>query len=200
LEPISLNGKELTEEKIARLLGQYTREFSQKSEFQSLRQAAVLVPLLQINDEWHLLFTRRTDTVLNHKGQVAFPGGSVEPEDQNLTQSALRETFEEIGLVPDNVKILGRMPDYVTISHYIITPVVGRIPWPFDMVLSSDEVTHVFTIPLNWLADRSNWEERPFIRSDGREEMVIFYQTYSGELLWGITARITLNLLQALGL
>jgi hypothetical protein len=68
------------------------------------------------------------------------------------------------------------------------------------MVLSSDEVTHVFTIPLNWLADRSNWEERPFIRSDGREEMVIFYQTYSGELLWGITARITLNLLQALGL
>jgi 8-oxo-dGTP pyrophosphatase MutT (NUDIX family) len=200
LEPIYYNGKKLTEEKISRLLDQHAGSDSLAVEYPSLRQAAVLVPLLQVEGEWHLLFTRRTDTVLNHKGQVAFPGGAVEAEDPNVVHAALRETFEEIGVIPNQVSILGRMPDHVTISQYIITPVVGRIPWPYEMVLSPEEVVHVFTIPLHWLADYANWEERPYIRPDGRQELVIFYKIYSGELLWGITARITLNFLHILGL
>jgi 8-oxo-dGTP pyrophosphatase MutT (NUDIX family) len=138
--------------------------------------------------------------VLTHKGQVAFPGGAVEADDPDATFTALREAYEEIGLIPGQVKILGRMPNYVTISDYLITPIVGRVPWPFELVLSADEVMSVFTIPLDWLKDPSNWQEKPFTRPDGRQEMVIFYETYSGELLWGITARITLNFLEILGL
>jgi 8-oxo-dGTP pyrophosphatase MutT (NUDIX family) len=199
VEPGFVNGKEITEEKIYNLLASYTR-YGQGNYSTALRRAAVLVPMLQVDGEWHLLFTRRTDTVLNHKGQVSFPGGAVEPEDRDLVQAALRETHEEIGLLPDQVKILGRMPDYETISYYLITPVVGRIPWPYKFSLSPEEVMRVFTIPLKWLADDANWEEKPYLRPNGKEEMVIYYETYYGELLWGITARITLNLLHLLGL
>jgi 8-oxo-dGTP pyrophosphatase MutT (NUDIX family) len=200
LEPVYHNGKEITEEKISSLLDQYRHSGLPVSNRHLLRQAAVLVPLLQIRGDWHLLFTRRTETVLNHKGQVAFPGGAVEPDDPDVEFAALRETHEEIGLAPERVKILGRMPDYATVSDFLISPVVGRVPWPFDMVLSSEEVVHAFTIPLRWLATSANWEEKPFVRPDGRQEQVIYYKTYSGELLWGITARITLNFLQILGL
>jgi 8-oxo-dGTP pyrophosphatase MutT (NUDIX family) len=200
LEPVYHNGKEITEEKISSLLDQYPGSGLPVSNRHLLRQAAVLVPLLQVQGHWHLLFTRRTETVLNHKGQVAFPGGAVEPDDPDVEFAALREAYEEIGLAPEQVKILGRMPDYATISDFLITPVVGRVPWPFEMVLSSEEVMHAFTIPLSWLANSTNWEEKPFVRPDGRQEQVIFYKTYSGELLWGITARITLNFLQILGL
>jgi 8-oxo-dGTP pyrophosphatase MutT (NUDIX family) len=134
------------------------------------------------------------------RGKWPFPGGAVEADDPDVAFTALREAYEEIGLIPDQVKILGRMPNYFTISDYLITPVVGRVPWPFDLVLSTDEVMSVFTIPLDWLTDPSNWQEKPFTRPDGRQEMVIFYETYSGELLWGITARITRNFLEILGL
>jgi 8-oxo-dGTP pyrophosphatase MutT (NUDIX family) len=199
LESVHLNGKDLTEDKISTLLRRYQPTEPATTNQQSLRRAAVLVPLLQIGGGWHLLFTRRTETVLNHKGQVAFPGGAVEPEDPDVEYAALRETYEEIGLDPAHVKILGRMPDYETISHYLITPIVGRVPWPYDMVLSSEEVTRAFTIPLHWLANESNWQEKLYTRPDGRQEMVVFYETYSDELLWGITARITLNFLQILG-
>jgi 8-oxo-dGTP pyrophosphatase MutT (NUDIX family) len=200
LEPVHLNGKDLTEEKIRDFLRHYRAQDMPYRTRSPLRQAAVLVPLLQMDGLWHLLFTRRTEKVLNHKGQVAFPGGAVEPEDPDIEFAALRETHEEIGLAPENVKILGRMPDYVSISDYLITPIVGRVPWPFEMTLSSEEVMHAFTIPLQWLADSANWQEKPITRPDGRREMVIYYETYSGELLWGITARITLNFLQILGL
>jgi 8-oxo-dGTP pyrophosphatase MutT (NUDIX family) len=200
LEPVYHNGKEITEEKISSLLDQYRDASLPVRNRHLLRQAAVLLPLLQVQGDWHLLFTRRTETVLNHKGQVAFPGGAVEPDDPDVEFAALRETHEEIGLAPERVKILGRMPDYATISDFLISPVVGRVPWPFEMVLSPEEVMHTFTIPLHWLANSRNWEEKPYVRPDGRQDLVIFYKTYSGELLWGITARITLNFLQILGL
>jgi 8-oxo-dGTP pyrophosphatase MutT (NUDIX family) len=195
-----LNGKTITEEKVIQLLSQHQGAGAAGKDGRQVRQAAVLVPICQVDGQWHLLYTRRTDTVLTHKGQVAFPGGAVEADDPDVTFTALRETYEEIGLIPDQVKILGRMPTYVTISDYLITPIVARVPWPFELVLSADEVLRVFTIPLHWLMDPSNWQEKPFTRPDGRQEMVIFYETYSGELLWGITARITINFLEILGL
>ncbi len=196
---MTLPGNPLTETYIRGQLSPYASSAPLASNG-SLRRAAVLVPLLWLDDEWHLLYTRRTDAVLNHKGQVAFPGGAVEPEDPSLEAAALREANEEVGLQPDDVELLGRMPDYSTVSSYLITPVVGRIRWPFEQRLQPAEVVRAFTIPLQWLADRRNWEERPYRRPNGIDEQVVFYETYEGELLWGITARITVRFMEILGL
>lgn len=162
--------------------------------------AAVLIPLLKSSGEWNLLYTRRTQNVQTHKGQVSFPGGAAEPGDQSLEATALREAREEIGLEPSDVRVLGKIQDYPTISHFVITPIVGIIPWPYTLCLSKDEVHRVFTIPLSWLIQPDNLEERPYTLPDGRHENVLFFKQYDCELLWGVTARITFNFLKIIQL
>ncbi len=162
------------------------------------RSAAVLVPLIYDTGGWQLLFTRRTETVQSHKGQVSFPGGGAEPGDLSPEDTALREAYEEIGLASHDVTLFKRLPYMKTISNFVITPVLARIRWPYTFLLSQEEVTRVFTIPLAWLANGKNWEERPYRRSNGKVENVIFYRLYDGETLWGITARITVDLLAVL--
>lgn len=164
------------------------------------RKAAVLVPLLLREGEWNLLYIRRTHTVETHRGQVAFPGGAMDESDSTLEETALRETHEEIGLPADSVKILGRLPDFYTISDFLVTPVVGVIPWPFSMRLSAAEVDRAFTIPMRWMADRSHFEERPIVRFSGVMDKVVYYQEYDGEVVWGATGMITRNFLQTLEL
>ena len=164
------------------------------------RRAAVLVPLLLCEGEWHLLFIRRTQLVETHRGQVAFPGGAMDAEDASLEQTALREAYEEIGLPLDATRVLGRLPDFYTISDFLVTPVVGVIPWPFPMRLSTVEVDRAFTIPLGWMAEPENSEERPFMRSSGQMVMNVFFREYDGEVVWGATGMMTRNFLQALGL
>ena len=166
------------------------------------RRAAVLIALLQENDgRHHLLFTRRTETVQDHKGQVSFPGGAVEPQDASIEAAALRETQEEIGVLPHDIHILGRMaPFYTDRSNFHITPVVARINWPLQLTLQPAEVSRAFTIPLDWLADPANHETRT-LESGGRKfDGIIFYQRFDGELLWGITAHLTIEFLKAIGL
>ena len=162
-----------------------------------IRQAAVLVPLVQVENEWRLLYIRRSDQVLDHKGQVAFPGGSWEERDASEEETALRETWEEIGVDPSDVRVLGRLDRLLTGTGYRITPVVGILPWPYSFTLSLEEVASVFTIPLTWLAEPANREVRPFIR-DGVSINVIYFAPYQGELLWGATARMTMNLINLL--
>ena len=113
----------------------------------------------------------------------------------------MREAGEEIGLNPQAVRLLGRMNDVITITRYRVTPVVGVIPWPYQEKLERAEVERLFTIPLAWLADRRNWSEGP-VSLEGVEPafQVIRYHPYDGEVLWGITARITHNFLDVLGL
>ncbi|MDD5369354.1 MAG: CoA pyrophosphatase [Anaerolineaceae bacterium] len=163
------------------------------------REAAVLVPLACLDGSWHLVYTVRTDFVQDHKGQVAFPGGATESEDVDRAATALREAWEEIGILPAHVQILGYLDNLTTISGYLITPVVGVIPWPYCFRASPDEVKRVFTIPLQWLADSSHREERAFVgATTGLPRKAIFFSDYEGETLWGITARITVILLEVL--
>ncbi len=163
--------------------------------------AAVLVPMLRNADEWHLLFILRAKVEGDmHSAQVAFPGGRLEPGEIRAEQAALREAQEEIGLESADVRLLGHLEDFITISNYQVTPVVGVIPWPTELRPDQREVQRAFTIPLAWLADPANREERERVAPDGQTLKVVYFKQYDKELLWGVTARITLNYLQALEL
>jgi 8-oxo-dGTP pyrophosphatase MutT (NUDIX family) len=166
----------------------------------SPRPAAVLIPLLRVAGEWQILFTRRNSTLAEHSGQVAFPGGRSEPGDLSPEATALREAHEEIGLAPEDVRVLGRLNDFITITNYAVTPVVSAIPWPYKLTIQREEVSRVFTISLAWLSDPLHHEvrRRP-IPSLGSHVDVIYFQPYDGELLWGASARFTLTLLNILG-
>lgn len=161
-----------------------------------LKCAAVLIPLMHFDNEWHILFTRRTDRVESHKGQVSFPGGACDEGETTPEQTALRESDEEIGVNPSDVQVLGRLDSMVTISHFRVTPVAGVIPFPYAFKIENAEVARVFTIPLLWLANRNNYWEFS-LGNLGRS--VIAYHPYDGELLWGATARMTVNFLKILG-
>ena len=160
-----------------------------------LKCAAVLVPLTYFQDEWHVLFTRRTDRVESHKGQVSFPGGACDEGETTPEQTALREAEEEIGVRPGDVRVLGRLSQLITISNFRVTPVVGIIPWPYTFKVAGVEVARVFTIPLLWLANRHNYWEFSMRESD---RSLIAYHPYDGELLWGATARMTVTFLKIL--
>lgn len=162
-----------------------------------LKCAAVLVPLVWYDNEWHLLFTRRTDTVESHKGQVSFPGGGCEEDETTPEQTALREAEEEIGVLPSEVRVLGRLSNLITITYFRVTPVVGVVRWPAVFRVGAHEVARVFTMPLAWLANSTNrWE----FEIPGTNRSLIAYHPYDGELLWGATARMTVDFLNVLGL
>ncbi len=163
----------------------------------ALKCAAVLVPLTFYANEWHLLFTRRTETLNDHSGQVSFPGGQCDPEDENHEETALREAEEEIGLLRHDVQLLGRVNEVVTVTHYEITPVVGVFRFPYSFFVSTVEVGRVFTMPLNWLANPHNYWQFQHPRAN---HPTIAYHPYDGELLWGATARIVQNFLTTLSL
>ena len=162
-----------------------------------LKCAAVLIPLVWYDEQWHLLFTRRTDTVESHKGQVSFPGGACDEGETTPEETALREAEEEIGIQPGDVKVLGRLSNLITITYFRVTPVVGVVRWPAVFRVGAHEVARIFTIPLTWLANSSNrWQfEMP-----GRNRSLIAYHPYDGELLWGATARMTVDFLSVLEL
>jgi 8-oxo-dGTP pyrophosphatase MutT (NUDIX family) len=166
-----------------------------------LKCAAVLLPLTWWKDEWHLLFTRRTEMVEHHKGQVSFPGGGCDAGEESPERTALREAWEEIGMRPADVRLLGRLNEVFTITHYRVTPVVGVIPYPYEFRLAPAEVERAFNVPLAWLSQRDNWEERQLTPAGiDRPFPVISYHPYDDEILWGASARITHNFLGVLGL
>jgi 8-oxo-dGTP pyrophosphatase MutT (NUDIX family) len=161
-----------------------------------LKCAAVLVPLAFSGGEWHLLFTRRTDRVQSHKGQVSFPGGACDEGETTPEQTALREAEEEIGMRREDVTVLGRLSQLITITSYRVTPVAGVIPFPYAFKVAGVEVARVFTIPLLWLSDPNNYWEF-FLRDS--ERSLITYHPFDGELLWGATARMTVTFLKTIG-
>jgi 8-oxo-dGTP pyrophosphatase MutT (NUDIX family) len=167
-----------------------------------LRYAAVLIPLVKLEGQWHILFIRRASNEWDrHSGQVAFPGGRMEDSDVSHEHTALRETHEEIGIHPDGVQLLGKIAPYVTISDYAVSPVVGILNWPTKLTLQESEVARAFLMPLSWLQDTDNFTYRARLEMDPQSSLrhpIIVFNEFDGETLWGATARMTLNFLKAL--
>jgi len=161
--------------------------------------AAVLVPVLAVGGEPSLLFTRRSNLLPHHQGQIAFPGGRHHPgADADLAATALREAQEEIGLAPADVRLLGPLDDLETVStRFLITPFVGVVPHPYDFKPCPDEVDVIFTVPLARL--RSPDALRRELWDFGGRKVPIDTYPVDGHVIWGATQRITRNLLSVLG-
>jgi 8-oxo-dGTP pyrophosphatase MutT (NUDIX family) len=160
------------------------------------KAAAVLVPIFERSGEGHLLYIRRSENV-SHQGQVAFPGGRVEPTDRDLGETALREAFEEVGIAPETVDLLGLLPFKNTIvSGYLVAPFIGAIPEPTGLAHDPREVAEVFSVPLSALADpryRGTYEFRRGASTYSQPAIL-----YAGQTIWGLTYRITLEVLEIL--
>ena len=169
--------------------------FSKDNVRQGLTEAAVLVPLLQNGRGWEILFTRRSNAVMHHKGQVSFPGGMAEPHDTGPVATALREANEEINIELDSVKIIGCLPDVISISNYWITPVVGVLESASKLFIRTDEVDKIFTVPVAFLSDSRNFYTEIRQLPSGEQAEVVFFKEYQGEQVWGITAAITRELI-----
>ena len=161
-----------------------------------LRPAAVLLPLYIRDHALWTLFTKRTDTVEHHKGQISFPGGGQHPEDGNLWVTAIRETEEEIGVPREGIRLLGALPRMVTVTDFEVSPFVGAIPYPVTFRPEAGEVESILEIPLSYLLDPDVVEERA-VRWKGRDIMTLVYH-YRGHAIWGATARILADFLEAL--
>ena len=158
--------------------------------------ASVLVPIVTHEAELTVLFTRRTAHLRRHSGQVSFPGGRAEPCDASPELTALRESEEEIGLKPDRVEIVARLPDYFTRTGYRVTPVVGLLAPPLELVPDPREVQDIFEVPLAFLLDPAN-HRRASREYRGRQvgfyEMP--YRSSEGErYIWGATAGMIVSL------
>jgi len=151
--------------------------------------AAVLVPVFYKEGEYHILFTERTDTVRDHKGQISFPGGANELEDLTLLDTALRECEEEIGLEAGAVEVLGELNETLTLhTNYLVSPFVGIIPWPYRFTVDSKEVKEIIEIPVSALLDKNSLHHETETVND--RQIMGYYYNYKGKIIWGATARI----------
>jgi len=160
-------------------------------------KAAVLLPLiLRAEGEPHLLFTRRTDRLARHSGQVSFPGGRSEQSDLSPVETALRETFEETGIAPSFVTVAGYLDRYLTGTGFDIQPVVGLVKEGFALIPDPREVAEIFEVPLAFLCDPAN--RRRENREVGGRQRSFFAFSYGGHEIWGATAAIVVSLAQRL--
>ena len=153
------------------------------------KHAGVLVPIFRQGDDYMILFTKRTNNLEHHKGQISFPGGSVDEEDNSVRDTALREAREEIGLLKEDVEILGRIDDTLTVvSEFIVHPFVGLIPYPYDFTINTDEVARLIKVPLKAFHPENSDKGASF-EFEGETHRTPTYE-YDGDVIWGATARI----------
>ena len=184
-------------------------EFLQKFQFQTLmapenplyspvklKVAAVLVPLVENSNTLDVLLTKRASHLKHHGGQISFPGGKAEPEDESLIATAIREAEEEIGLSPENVEVIGQLNPYQTISGYIVTPILGFVPDNLNYQADDNEVAEIFQVPLQHFLNSQNHQTVQAMYQ-GKEHPVHFmpYQDYN---IWGATAAMLKDLAEHL--
>lgn len=157
-----------------------------------MRDAAVLIPVIPRDAGPTVLLTTRPDTMAAHPGQVAFPGGKVEPEDRDPVAAALRETEEEIGVPRQNIEPIARSAPYLTGTAYRITPVLARLPADVTPVPDPEEVANIFEVPLSLLLAPDSFEHQ---HTHWQGRLRRYYQMYySGHRIWGVTAGIVQDL------
>ena len=155
-------------------------------------RAAVLIPLLLKSDGLWVLLTQRTNHLRDHAGQISFPGGRMDPEDTSPNETALRESEEEIGLKRDRVEIIGHLPEYLTVSGYRVTPIVGLVKPQAEYVLDEFEVADIFEVPLHFLMDPANHQIRVWQSEQGSRRF--YSMPYEDHFIWGATAGMLRNL------
>jgi 8-oxo-dGTP pyrophosphatase MutT (NUDIX family) len=166
-----------------------------------LSPAAVLVPLVQRPDGLRVLLTQRTDHLRDHAGQISFPGGRVEQHDADAVATALREAEEEIGLPRSVIDVIGQLPQYVTVTNYVVTPVVALVRLPFTLQLDSFEVAEAFEVPLPYLMTPAH-HQRHELELQGRRRQFLSmpWDDVAAEgaprryFIWGATAAMLRNL------
>lgn len=159
--------------------------------------AAVLLPLFEKGGDYHLVFTKRTETVNYHKGQFSFPGGRPHPGDKSLLDTALREAWEEIGLPPKDAEVLGELDDIATYTTgFIISPFVATIPFSHKFTANPAEVDEIIEVPLPVLQDKRNLAEE-MLNVGGRQTLQYFYH-YRDHVIYGATARIVKHFLEVI--
>ena len=159
--------------------------------------AAVFVPLVQRDAEWHLILTQRSNALKHHGGQISFPGGRADPEDRSLLETAIRETVEEIGIERRQITPLARLPGFLTMSGFDVTPVIGTVASDHRITMNPAEVDAVFEVPVRHALDARNIQPRQaFYQGRPRTYHLIQYEQYR---IWGVTAEILLKLGTVLG-
>jgi 8-oxo-dGTP pyrophosphatase MutT (NUDIX family) len=162
-----------------------------------LRDAAVLVPVVDRGDEASVILTLRNANMRKHSGQVAFPGGVIDPEDGHVPEvAALREAHEEIGLERSRVEIVGRLPKYLTTTGYSITPVLGLVRPPFQLELNEAEVADAFEVPLSFLMNPENHRRESRVWQN--KERFYYTMPFGDRFIWGATAGIIRTLYERL--
>ena len=161
-----------------------------------LSPAGVLLLLYPKDGEYCVLLNRRTDQVEHHKGEISFPGGSKDANDATLLDTALRETYEEMGIRPEDVEVLGQVDDTPTTTNFLITTTVGTIPYPYDFNPSELEVAEVLEVPLTALMDDETRRDEVRIVDDELDHVPSY--VYKGHLIFGATARVLSRFLELL--
>lgn len=158
--------------------------------------AAVLLPLFPKEGELHVLFTKRTPHLTHHSGEISFPGGVCEPGDRDYADTALREAWEEVGITPEDVELLGELDDCHSIHNYLVTPVVGVFPGEYRLTVNDAEIERLIEVPLSHFAKPGVFRAEEWLK-DGRPRLVYFYR-YQEDEIWGLTARILKQFLDVL--
>ncbi|HEY1089949.1 MAG TPA: CoA pyrophosphatase, partial [Burkholderiaceae bacterium] len=153
--------------------------------------AAVLIPLVMRESGLQVLLTRRTAHLRSHAGQISFPGGRVEKADADVSATALRETFEEIGLAADHIEEIGRLPIYSTVTAFQVTPIVALVQPGFTLALDSFEVAEAFEVPLAFLMNPAHHQRHRF-EFEGQTRY-FFSMPWGDYFIWGATAAMLRN-------